>query len=98
MEDGSWNPADTTNLGSVMSQPVGMGETTSNMQAVLMVLPLEWYEDDLKAQQEENRLVENSLRRGSTHGRVNDDGTYAPRLPNGAIGYSRKAGTHADGR
>jgi hypothetical protein len=88
--DGKWQPGGVEALGSVVSQPVGSGETTHSMNAVLMVIPREWYEELLDEQKAHNQQVENSLRRGSTHGEVSPDGTYAPRLPNGKIGYHRE--------
>lgn len=92
--DGTWQPGcRDTNLGNAIRMPVGQGETTSNLEAVLMMLPREWYEDDCRAQEEANRQLENSLRRGSNSQDVNPDGTYAPRLPNGKIGYHREVGS-----
>jgi hypothetical protein len=92
--DGKWQPGNQhTNIGSVLSIPVGQGETRSDMQAVLMCLPREWYEDDCRAQEEQNRQIMNSLRRGSNNQDINPDGTYAPRLPNGKYGFSQELGT-----
>lgn len=88
--DGSWQPGEKSlNTGSVYSIPVGLGETTSNLEAVLMMIPIEWWEEDLKAQKEEYQKVENSLRRGSKHGETAPDGSYDPRLPNGGVGFSK---------
>jgi hypothetical protein len=94
LADGKWQEGNRDmNLGNVLRIPVGPGETKSDLEAVLMMLPLEWYEDDCRAQEEANRQLENSLRRGSNSQDVNPDGTYAPRLPNGKIGYHREVGS-----
>jgi len=95
MVNGSWQPCEqNSNLGSVVRIPVGRGETTDNMTAVLMMLPLDWYEDDCREQEKHNQDLRNSLRRGSNDSKdplaVNSDGTYAPRLPNGKYGYSEQ--------
>ncbi len=93
MHDGIWHPGnDSTNMGSVYSMPVGPGSSGQPMQAVLLCIPSEWYQEDVKAQEEYNRQVRNSLRRGSNPNEVNSDGTYAPRLPNGKIGLDIKQG------
>jgi hypothetical protein len=79
--------------GNVIMIPVGQGETGPSINAVLMALPVEWYEEDLKRQEEQSRQVMNSLRRGSNPQDVNSDGSYAPRLPNGKVGLSVEQGT-----
>lgn len=92
--DGVWHPGgNSMNSGSVYSIPVGQGETKHDLQAVLMALPEEWYQDDIKAQEEASREARNALRRGSNNQDVNPDGTYAPRLPNGKYGFSQELGT-----
>jgi hypothetical protein len=89
--DGKWQPCEqNSNLGNVVRIPVGRGETTDNMSAVLMMLPRDWYEDDCREQEKHNQDLRNSLRRGSNSNEVNSDGTYAPRLPNGKYGYSEQ--------
>ena len=94
MIDGKWQSGErNSNLGSVVSMPVGQGETTDSLTSVLMMLPLEWYEDDLKQQEDKNRQIRQSLRRGSNNQDVNPDGTYAPRLPNGQVGFSENFGS-----
>lgn len=90
--DGAWSPGQNGS-GNVYSIPVGQGETKSDIQAVLMALPVEWYEDDLRSQEEQNRQTMNSLRRGSNPNEVNSDGSYAPRLANGKVGLSVEQGT-----
>lgn len=92
--DGKWQPGNQhSNIGSVYSIPVGQGQTRSDMQAVLMMLPRDWYEEDCRAQEEHNRQIMNSLRRGSSNQEINPDGTYAPRLPNGKFGFSQEFGS-----
>jgi hypothetical protein len=92
--NGKWQPGNQqTNIGSVLSIPVGQGETRSDLKAVLMMLPRDWYEDDCRDQEENNRQIMNSLRRGSSNQEINPDGTYAPRLPNGKFGFSQELGT-----
>lgn len=89
---GSWAKGEDGE-GNVYTIPVGPGSDGMPMKAVLMALPCDWYEDDLKAQEDQNRQVMNSLRRGSNPQDINSDGTYAPRLPNGKVGLSVETGS-----
>lgn len=95
MNDGRYHTdAERVYTGSAVSIPVGPGVTTGNLQAVLMMMPREWFEEDLKAQEAQNKEIEGSLRRGSRfHGDIQADGTYDARLSNGGLGYSRKLET-----
>lgn len=82
-----------SNMGSTYSMPVGRGNTTGNLQAILMALPRELYEEDIKAQEKQSREITDSRRRKpSDHGIVNPDGSYAPKLPSGKIGFDQKFG------
>jgi len=90
--DGAWSPS-VNGEGNVYSIPVGPGSAGTPIHAVLMALPVEWYEDDCKTQEEQNRQIMNSLRRGSRPEDINPDGSYAPRLPNGKVGLSVEQGT-----
>ena len=94
MTDGQYlTDSEKKYTGSVVSIPVGPGVTTGNLQAVLMMMPKEWYVEDLKAQEAQNREVAKSLRRESAYfGQVRDDGTYDPKLPNGQIGFDQRLG------
>ena len=94
MTDGKYlTDSERKYTGSVVSIPVGPGVTTGNLQAVLMMMPKEWYEEDLKAQEAQKREVAKSLRRESAYfGQVRDDGTYDPKLPNGQIGFNQTLG------
>jgi hypothetical protein len=62
--DGNYVPNhDITQVGSVYRIPVGRGQTTDNLYAVLMCIPMEWWQEDLAKQQESAEEIESSLRR-----------------------------------
>jgi len=93
MADGKmWEPGEQrTYTGGVVKIPVGRGETTDSMYSVLMMMPREWYEDDIAEQENHNQEVRNSLRRGpNANTGETDDGVYAARLSNGKYGLSEK--------
>ena len=98
MDDGkAFEPGEQrTYSGGVVRIPVGRGNTTDNLYAVLMMLPREWYEADRREQEEQNRKLRESLRRGPNTTNnplaVGSKGEYAPRLPNGEYGFSEKLG------
>lgn len=80
--------------GGIVQIPVGVGNTTSNLQSVLLCLPREWYEEDIARQEAESKTRLDSLRRKpSEHGVIDGDGLYAARAPDGTIGFSQKVGS-----
>lgn len=87
-----WEVCKDPLTGSIVTQAAGLGGKDPNANLVLMCLPLEWYEEDVRKQEAFNAQKMNSLRRGSTRDHINGDGTYAPRLPDGSYGLSIKQG------
>jgi hypothetical protein len=58
-------------LGSVVSRPVGGGK-----QAVLMRIPKEWYDEDQKAKQKRVEQSENAMKRNIPKNQPTADGDY----------------------
>ena len=86
MSDGKWLPGNKdVGLGSVFQSPCGGGG-----YQVLMVLPNEWYKDDVRQQTEAVMEKRNALRRGSRSGEVMPDGSYAASNGAGGFGFTEK--------
>jgi len=79
---------------SVVMRPVGQGQTTSNLQMVLMMTTKEIFKEDFDKQQELNQQYKQALRQGANQSGVGgksvspDGGTYAPELDDGKTGFS----------
>jgi len=84
----------TEQSGEVISRPVGVGKTTSDLRAVLMCCHPDIFAEDQKLQDQANMAFQNSLKKSKAEaGRADPDGGYAPNLADGSVGFSIKTET-----
>lgn len=65
--------------GRKVARPVGINDSGSALMGYLMEIPLEWYKEDMEAQQRPLDQFDDSLRRGEdSQGKPGQDGRYIP--------------------
>ena len=91
---GAWAPDGTsTQTSSTMMRPVGRGRNLDAIDAVLMAIPRDVWEDEKEARRERKQQKTQALKKGVNQSGATGDtsgGTYAPELSNGKFGYSEE--------
>lgn len=67
------------NDGKVVHRPVGTnGPGGGLLSGYLMEIPVEWWNNDMIAQQKKLDQIDADIRRGNIQGKVGEDGRYVP--------------------
>jgi len=85
----AWWEVCTDPDGNPVKRSVGIGKTTSDLKAYLMVQDPEYFKEDFEKQQEKNMAFQNSLKKSKEAGALDAEGGYAPNLEDGGVGFSK---------
>lgn len=64
--------------GKKVHRVVGVDAAGGPLEAYLMEIPEEWYQEDMSRNEEATRKLDESIRRGNVAGEVGKDGRYVP--------------------